>query len=94
MDIESQRAIKADESQIEKTQLYRLLQTLDELDKHYSEKLHELQSPAVETVLIVFAHVFNRFYFLISLLVCFVAATCRCDTMLAKLGYQTLASNS
>ena len=66
----------------------RLIWRLDEIDKHYSRMLQEKSSLAIELVLFLFAHFFNRGFATISILMSGLVGAYRYDIMLYQLGFR------
>lgn len=59
-----------------------MIMMLNAMDQKYSEYIHYTNSIAVELVLFPFAHMFNRFYSIIGILLSLIVGAYRYDNML------------
>ena len=66
-------------SEVSSNRLLPIIAWLEVLDKKFSEYVHNLNSIAIEIVLFPFAHVFNRFYSILTMLLSWIVGAYRYD---------------
>ena len=59
-----------------------VIKKLDSIDQRYSQILHKTNSLAIDLALIIFAHVFNRAYSTIPILITLLVGALRPNEML------------
>ena len=75
---------------IKSNKFIQVINKVDSIDQKYSSFLHKTNSLAVDLALIIFAHVFNRAYSTIPILITLLVGALRPNEMLYQLNYRTL----